>query len=78
MDAWQTSVESRLGEIRTEIHDLRGEISRLDIKIDGTTESLRRLIDSNFKWVLGAMASAFVVTVSAMASGFFWLADKLP
>ncbi len=67
MDAWQTSVEARLGEIRSEMISLREEMyvgfRHLDQKVD-----------AQFKWMLGSIGAVLL----ALASGFLWIADKLP
>lgn len=60
MDAWQTSVETRLSEIKTELRDLRSDITK------------------DFRWLLGVFGSAFLILLTGMASGFLWIADKLP
>lgn len=63
MDPWQTSVETRLGQIHT--------------ALEGTRKDLGERIDSNFKWLLGAYGAGFVILAGMMVAGYLLLADKI-
>ncbi len=81
MDAWQTSVEARLGEIRTELGELRGEITQVrgDItQVRGEIAQVRIDMRSDFRWLLGVFGGGFALLLGTMLSGFLWIADKLP
>lgn len=70
MDPWQTSVETRLGQ-------LHGSVEKLGEKIDAKTTAIESKIDSNFKWLIGAYALGFVALAGMMISGYLLLADKI-
>jgi hypothetical protein len=62
MDAWQQSVENRLGNIQAELLDVRTEI-----------RVLRSSIESKFLWLIGALIAVFGGLLGTMAKGFGWL-----
>jgi hypothetical protein len=70
MEPWQTSVEARLGQLHTDIGDVRtqlgGKIDKLDAKID-----------NRFLWLLGSFGLGFVLLASMMITGFLRLSDAI-
>lgn len=73
MDAWQTSVEARLGEVKAELNELRNEIAQLRKEMYEGFAKIRAEMRSDMRWMLGVMGAGFTTTVG----GFLWLADKI-
>lgn len=71
MDAWQSSVEARLGEIRTDLNELRGEMH-------AGFAHVRIEMRSDFRWLLGIFGGGFALLLGTMISGFLWIGDQLP
>lgn len=59
MDPWQTTVETRLGQLHSDV------------------SGLRKAVESNFRWLLGAYGAGFVILAGMLISGYLMLADKL-
>jgi len=70
MDAWQTSVETRLGQ-------LHGDLSGLSDKLDTQVDRLNDKIDNRFFWLLGTMGAGFVTLAGMMIAGYLKLADAI-
>lgn len=64
MDPWQTSVETRLGQLHADVSQLRtdllGRIDAVDGRLGGRLDDLDRKIDNRFFWLLGTMGAGFV------------------
>jgi len=70
MDPWQTSVETRLGQVH-------GSLERLGDKLDSNATSLSGKIDSNFRWLLGAYGIGMATVFGALIASYLLLADKI-
>jgi hypothetical protein len=63
MDSWQASVESRLGQLHTDVTEMR--------------KDLGGKIDSNFKVLLGFYGGGFVILGGMIIVGYLRLADLI-
>lgn len=70
MDAWQTSVESRLGQLHSDVSSLRTDLNG---RIDGLSDR----VDSNFKWLLGIYGAGFLTLAGMIIVGYLKLSDQI-
>ena len=70
MDPWQTSVESRLGQLHTDINQVRTDLSS-DIG------KLSTRVDSGFRWLIGAYASGFVMMAGFVIGAYLLTSGKI-
>lgn len=61
MEARIARIESDMEHVKTDVADIKNDVRRLQDKID-----------SNFKFILVAFGSQFVILVGIMAKGFGW------
>lgn len=62
MDPWQTSVESRLGELHADVSGLRDDVNR---RFDRMSDKI-----DHHLYMVGA---GFIALAGLMAKGFHWL-----
>jgi hypothetical protein len=68
MDGWQTSVEARLGEIRTDTRSLLGEVNAIKVNLATLTERVAHLPSKGFV-VTAVLTSLTVIAALVVFQG---------
>lgn len=70
----ETKIDSGFEKVGMDFQGIRGELSKLDNKLDSHFKYLDSKIDSNFKWLIGTIISLFILNGLAPFLGKFFIA----
>ena len=70
MEAWQTSVEARLGQ-------LHGDLGAIRTSVETSSGKLDAKVDNRFFWLLGTLGVGFITLAGMMIAGYLRLADSI-